>query len=65
MFKGGEHRAGPPGRGVGAPAEVLPADVLAGGEGPAQGRPGEAGLQWPHQALAGVRGEYQGVKHQH
>ena len=64
LVPGGEHPAGPPGRGDGGPAQVLPADGLAGGEGPAQGLPAEAGLQWPYQALAGVRRECCGVKHQ-
>ena len=65
MLPGGEHPPRPPSRGAAAPAEVLPADGLAGGEAAAQGLPGEAGLQGQDQALAGVRGEHCGDKHQH
>ena len=55
---GGEHPAGPSRRGSAAPAKVLPAAWLAGGEGCAPGLPPQADLQQQVQALAGVWGEH-------
>ena len=60
---GGEHPAGAPRGGAAPPAEVLPADRLAGGESPTPGLSPQTGLQWEVQALAGVRGGRSPVKH--